>query len=242
MYRSPHPHNKSLKGTIAKPPEHKNSGGFAYPERIRSNEGQYLRCRRPYATTQKRSQVYCSRICLNAQRGEDELLKRTPIVEGEIARVPLSMGRFAIIDECDAKLVSRYLWGTIPSRDGNGYALGHIPGSKKYVLMNRLILGVEDEPDVEVDHKSRNTLDNRRSNLRRATRTENARNKRRRSSSRNKYKGIRYEKREQKWRARICVEGKYINGQYYETEIEAAHEYDRLAHLHHGEFASPNFL
>jgi hypothetical protein len=53
--------------------------------------------------------------------------------------------------------------------------------------MHRLILGI---PNSEVDHVNGNPLDNRRVNLRLATRAQNSANTRSRKNTTSKYKGV----------------------------------------------------
>lgn len=88
-----------------------------------------------------------------------------------------------------------------------------------------------------IDHINGNKLDNRISNLRLATRTDNNRNSASRGG-RSKYKGVYWFKRDQCWQAQIQIEGiKYHIG-YFETEQEAADAYEAVAKEVHGEFFS----
>jgi hypothetical protein len=93
-----------------------------------------------------------------------------------------------------------------------------------------------------VDHKNHNGLDNRKENLRFATRAENSRYARKKKNKfRSDYKGVQYIKKIRKWRARITFEGRtrYIGD--FKDEISAAKAYDRAAKKYFGEFACLNF-
>lgn len=100
--------------------------------------------------------------------------------------------------------------------------------------MHRLIMGC---PEMMVDHKNGDTLDNSRENLRLATASQNQMN-----SRKSKYKGVDYVKSSGKFRARITVKGSVISGGYFNDQKSAALRYNYLAIKFHGEFASLNKL
>ncbi|WP_412102526.1 HNH endonuclease [Paenibacillus alvei] len=101
-----------------------------------------------------------------------------------------------------------------------------------------------DVGDYVVDHINGDPLDNRRENLRVATRNENCRNRRRRKRYKYRFKGVTYDKDKvvNKWRARISYEGKRHCLGYFYTETEAAKAYNEAAIRLHGEFASLNVI
>jgi len=99
------------------------------------------------------------------------------------------------------------------------------------IAMHRFLMGF---PSCIVDHKNRNTLDNRRSNLRLATHAQNMQNQVT-STGTSQYKGV--TKSGHKWRAQI--QRKYLGE--FTLEIEAALAYDSMARILYGEFARLNF-
>jgi len=104
--------------------------------------------------------------------------------------------------------------------------------------MHRLILPT----DGQVDHINGDTLDNRRANLREATPSQNAQNRRRRADSRHTFKGVgRSVVPHLPWLAAITVAGKARHLGVFETEIEAARAYYLAAAELFGEFARLNF-
>lgn len=80
----------------------------------------------------------------------------------------------------------------------NGYLVTQID-NKKY-LLHRLVFLLEDGVfPIEVDHINRNRLDNRRSNLRKVSRKENANNTSPRVTSLSGVKGIHWNSTSKRW-------------------------------------------
>jgi hypothetical protein len=92
-----------------------------------------------------------------------------------------------------------------------------------------------------VDHRNTNGLDNRRSNLRLATYSQNNCNKAKRKNTSSRYVGVCFNKQLKRWGAYIKPQGKKIFLGYFDNEIDAAHAYDAAARKYHGEFARLNF-
>ena len=92
----------------------------------------------------------------------------------------------------------------------------------------------------DVVHRNLCGVDNRRTNLRLCTRSQNLCNRRCSSYSRKGlFKGVR--KRGGRWQANIAIAEQHYYLGSYETLTEAAYAYDAAAQLHHGEFARLNF-
>jgi len=94
-----------------------------------------------------------------------------------------------------------------------------------------------------VDHINHNGLDNRKANLRPATRAQNGRN---RTKFKNriygsKFKGVTWNRKYKCWQAQIQVNGKSTALGRFTDEITAAKAYDRAAKKYHKDFASLNF-
>lgn len=157
--------------------------------------------------------------------------------------VPLTQGQFAIIDYVDRDLILQHRWHCKTSRGGR-YAVrkrsqSDDPDAPRSIRMHREIL--EARPGSEADHINGMTLDNRRSNLRSATRVQNARNQRVRTDNTSGYKGVHFERPTGKWRASITVEGRKRTLAAYTSPELAAHAYDVAARRLFGEFAALNF-
>jgi len=155
------------------------------------------------------------------------------ISDGLVMQIDLGSGRFAIIDVCDYPIVAQHTWRAVADRD-RFYAVASILGSDgkwHTVRMHKLIVLAK-----EVDHINRNGLDNRRQNLRSATRSQNVAN----SKPRGKYKGVGWHKRSQKWYAHIGKGGRQFHLGVFDTPEAAAAAYDKAALEKFGEFARLN--
>ena len=102
-------------------------------------------------------------------------------------RIPLSKGKFAIVDVADFEWLNHWKWSSIPTHNGASYVRRgtNAKGVYRCHLMHREILGLSRGDGIEVDHINRNPLDNRRCNLRIVTRKENCANRRGRERSKN---------------------------------------------------------
>ncbi|HUW19242.1 MAG TPA: HNH endonuclease [Sedimentisphaerales bacterium] len=151
--------------------------------------------------------------------------------------IPLTRGQFAVVDAEDYPTLSQFTWFAEGTKK-NCYAVRKENG--KSIKMHRQITNAPDH--LVVDHIDHNGLNNRRSNLRLATFTQNCRNQRRLSHGSSKYKGVHWNKKAKKWAAAIRCDNKTRHLGYFHDEIQAARAYDRAARNYHGVFASLNFL
>jgi len=155
----------------------------------------------------------------------------------------MAQPQYAKVDPADYERLRGYEWF---SKKGtrNFYAVRRAKGPKgsklATIYMHHELIDVAD--GLLIDHVNQDSMDNRRANLRGATRAQNIRNRKKFSnSSVSKYKGICRYKNQNRWIARIMFEKKRIHLGTFRSEIDAAKAYDRAAIKYHGEFASLNF-
>ncbi len=170
---------------------------------------------------------------------------RPVVIDGGVARVPLTQGVEAIVDLADIDLVQSRNWYASKGRHtlyavSNGERRGSAPRAPS-VQMHRVVLGLAPDDPREVDHIDHDGLNNRRSNLRPATRSQNSRNMGSPTGARTPYKGVGWHSRDQSWRAYISIDRRQISLGYFATEEEAARAYDAAAVEAWGEFAWLNF-
>jgi hypothetical protein len=149
--------------------------------------------------------------------------------------VPLTHGKVALIDECDVEKVSTRRWQACLYAGRLWYSKATFNGKYKY--MHRLILG--DTNGLDIDHINRNPLDNRRSNLRVATTSQNCANSRVYKNKLCKFRGV--SPKHGKYIARIRKDYKLVNLGLFCTAEDAARAYDSAAKSMFGQFASVNF-
>ena len=154
-------------------------------------------------------------------------------IEGELAFVTLTRGHVATIDTADVPFVAGRDWCALPTM-GKVYA-ARSGGRGKLVLMHRLLLDAD--PARHVDHISGDTLDNRRSNLRLATRSENSHNAKLSKSNTSGIKGVSWSKHAGKWKGQIMAGRKYVLVGYFDTLDAAAAAMDFARDFLHGDFA-----
>ena len=157
--------------------------------------------------------------------------------------IPLSQGKFALIDEEDFPLVAPHRWYAVWCGKG-WYARATIGGRNVY--LHRLITNAP--PKRVVDHINHDGFDNRRANLRVCSNGENMRNRSgRQRNNLTGYVGVSFAPthgkyiRKKPYRAFVFLDGKRISCGCYVTAEEAARARDRAAMELHGEFATLNF-
>lgn len=148
--------------------------------------------------------------------------------------IPLSQGKFSIVDPDVYEIVSSMKWWAYSSNGGKTYY-----ATRLRQALHRFIMSPP--KGMVVDHINHNGLDNRRCNLRVCTPRQNMHNSPRQKISTNRYKGVWFRKKRNRWAATISTDGKKTLIGFFKTEEDAARAYDRVAKERRGEFAYLNF-
>jgi len=156
-------------------------------------------------------------------------------------RIPLTQGKFALVDDSDYEDLNRYKWCVMES-DNIFYALRSVRISKNkyHILMHRVILGLSRGDGLLTDHIDRNGLNNQRNNLRIVNHSQSSRNRRLQSNNSSGYRGVSWHGRRKKWRAAIQVGSQYKYLGYFSSKVNAALAYNNAALKYCGEFAQLN--
>jgi len=176
-------------------------------------------------------------LCRNFRRRRGPVVRREP-PNDEIRYIPLTRGKYAIVDAADYEWLSKHKWFANGNEETGFYAARWLP-NHKMLLMHRAIM---DPPEgMIVDHIDRNRLNDCRANLRNCTWKENMRNTPSSRNATSRFKGVHFVKKIGKWVATIRCDGKTTYLGAFDDEIEAARAYDRKARELFGEFAYLNF-
>jgi hypothetical protein len=136
------------------------------------------------------------------------------------------------VDDEDWEKVKHLTWASVKS--GNVfYAIAHThraDGHRTTVKMHRLILDLTD-PRVEVDHRDGNGLDNRRTNIRAATKSMNMRNAHHTKSISGVIGVFPSGSLKKPWRVMVNRNRRLIHYGRFATIEEARQKYESVRHL-----------
>ena len=153
--------------------------------------------------------------------------------------IPLTQGQNAIVDSDDFEWLSKWNWNAHWDAHANCF-YARRKQSGKTIMMHREIMHLK--IGELVDHGNRNSLDNRKENLRYATVSQNTANTKNPSDNSSGYRGVsRTTSKKERWRAVIIHQGRYIHIGTFDTKQMAARAYDQIAHRMFGEFAHLNY-
>lgn len=153
------------------------------------------------------------------------------------------IGNFALVDDDVFDFISKYSW--MVGKDIYARRGQKIKGTRKSITkyMHRdIILFYEGNIPInsQIDHINMDRLDNRRSNLRVATRSQNHMNMNKNFNNKSGYKGVFLDKKSNRWFGNIKINQKNIYLGTFDNKLDAALAYNQAAQKYFGEFARLN--
>jgi hypothetical protein len=137
-------------------------------------------------------------------------------------KIPLTQGQFAIVDPEDFDHLNQHKW--YARKAGRTFYAVRSVSKEGHISTVQMHRQIKKPPDgYVIDHENHEGLDNRKVNLRPATPAQNTWNSiilPKKGSS--KYRGVKFNKANGKFRASINVNGKRIHLGYFDNEIDAA--------------------
>jgi hypothetical protein len=150
-------------------------------------------------------------------------------------KIPLTRGRYAIVSRRDFVWLKQWNWyAERHGRDFYAVRTEYIGLRRQQVYMHREILDLKHGDRYQVDHRNRDTLDNRRSNLRIANHSQNGSNSKLYNNNTSGYRGVTVSR--DGWMARIVVGGETIFLGRFSSKKRASAAYREAAIKYHGEF------
>jgi hypothetical protein len=146
-------------------------------------------------------------------------------------------GQNVFVDDEDFEMLSAINWNS--SGENREYFIKSDGKRNKKEYLHRFLLGAK-KGEV-VDHINGQKFDNRKSNLRICTQTENHMNQRTQQRKKSSmFKGVGFHQWANKFRAYIKINGKARQLGLFNTQHDAAFAYDMKAFELFGKFAKPN--
>jgi len=173
--------------------------------------------------------------------------------------IHLTRGQSTVVDTVDYLYIAPLTWHAIWDESGKRFYAAHseriydnLTGryvGNRLIRLHRIImehvLGRPLLSSEQIDHIDGNALNNRRSNLRPCSATQNRQNKRKPPFTRGKivssaYKGVSWDRHTSKWKVQIRANRRYFYIGLFVDELKAAAAYDDAAKRLHGDFARTN--
>jgi hypothetical protein len=149
---------------------------------------------------------------------------------------------YSLVGNSDYNRLMEFNWhATWNAHTKSFYATRHNPKHPKrgHIWLHVAVLGVI--KGKSPDHINHDTLDNRRANLRPATKNQNAAHHRMKKNNTSGYCGLNWKPRRNRWEAWIRPGGRRVYLGSFKEAVDAAKAYDTAAKKYYGEFASLNF-
>jgi len=152
-----------------------------------------------------------------------------------VREIRLTKGKVALVDDEDFDAIAEHKWCAVEKFRGCWYAVRGIstPHGVRHIYMHRVI--ANPPKGMVTDHINGDGLDNRRSNIRIATKQQNSQNVAPGRNNRSGFRGVSVTRR---GHIMANCQGVYLGS--FKTVEDAARRYDEEALIRYGEFARLN--
>lgn len=148
--------------------------------------------------------------------------------------ITLTQSKVAIVDDEDFEWLSQWKWYVSKGYAVRSSRLGEAPKRTTISMHSQII---KRPKKAEIDHISGNKLDNRRTNLRLVTRTQNSMNRDKLSNNTSGHRGVYWNSMWRRWEAFIRENGtKHYLGRYRNIE-KAIEARNKAEDRYFGEYA-----
>jgi len=157
--------------------------------------------------------------------------------------IPLTQGKFAIVDSIDYDWLMQWKWYAVRHRrkecDDVWYACRNtvIDDRRRPIAMHQEISIRMQSPSEYLDHKDHDGLNNSRSNIRPCNSFQNIWNTSKRGNRSSRFKGVSLDKKRKKWGAIIFCHGEQFHLGRFKSEWQAHLAYVEASEIVFGEFA-----
>lgn len=180
-----------------------------------------------------------SKSC-GCQSGQKNKKYNTYDLSGEYGIGYTSKGEQFWFDLEDYDLIKDYCW----YKDKDGYFVTNIYNNKikKRLTLHRLIMNFPSETDIDHIHGRKTRHDNRKSNLRATTRSQNSMNKTVQCNNVSGVSGVCWFPKNNKWRAYITINSKFIHIGLFNNFEDAIKARKEAEEKYFGEYSYDNSI
>lgn len=123
-----------------------------------------------------------------------------------------------ILDKDDVEKLGDYKWRTVYKNDKPYLFTGN--QKKEKIYFHRLVMN---NPEIQVDHISGNTLDNRKENLRMVSAQDNMKNLKKKKDNTSGIRGVSFSERDQQYKVDFTYEKKRMYFKTFDTKAHAVY-------------------
>lgn len=159
----------------------------------------------------------------------------------KMKEIKLTQGKVTLVDDEDYEYLNQFRW--YAHKDCKTYyAIKNIrnDGKRSTITMHQKIM--KTPKGMKTDHKDHDGLNNQKYNLRICSTQQNGANREKQIGCSSDFKGVFWSKRDKKWAACIGINKKSKRLGLFNSEIEAALVYNKVAKEKFGEFARINLI